>query len=86
MTFAVVSMGTVETVMPTAAMAVRVSALQQDLDLVQDQEWATYSPAPCSLPSFPTPIRFTLTIPSSRQQMHTHLSEPREARINNCKK
>jgi hypothetical protein len=35
---------------------------------------------------FPTRIRFTLTLPSSRQQMHTHLSEPREARLNNCKK
>ncbi len=77
--FVVVSMVTVEAHLPIVELVAKASV--HLLLQVLDQEWVTYSPTPCSIPSFPIGTPSTPMLRSSLLPMLTLLLVPREAPI-----
>jgi hypothetical protein len=80
--FVVVSMVTVEwalLIVPLVIAKASVHLLLLLLPQVLDQEWVTYSPTPCSIPSFPIGTPSTPMLRSSLLPMLTLLLVPREA-------
>jgi hypothetical protein len=81
--FVVVSMATVEAQMPIVELVAKASVhlllLLLLLPQVLDQEWVTYSPTPCSIPSFPIGTPSTPMLRSPLLPMLTLLLVPREA-------
>ncbi len=73
--FVVVSMVTVETQLPIVELVAKASVHL----LLLDQEWVTYSPTPCSIPSFPIGTPSTPMLRSSLLPMLTLPLVPREA-------
>ncbi len=81
--FVVVSTVTVEAHLPIVELVAKASVhlllLLLLLPQVLDQEWVTYSPTPCSIPSFPIGTPSTPMLRSSPLPMLTLLLVPRGA-------
>ncbi len=77
--FVVVSMVTVEAQLPIVKIAKASVHLLLLLPQVLGQEWVTYSPTPCSIPSFPIGTPSTPMLRSSLLPMLTLRLVPREA-------
>ncbi len=81
--FVVVSMATVEWALLIVPLVIAKASVHLLLLLrlpqVLDQEWVTYSPTPCSIPSFPIGTPSTPILRSSLLPMLTLLLVPREA-------
>jgi uncharacterized membrane protein YhaH (DUF805 family) len=81
--FVVVSMVTVEWALLIVPLVIAKASVHLLLLLllpqVLDQEWVTYSPTPCSIPSFPIGTPSTPMLRSSLLPMLTLLLVPREA-------
>ncbi len=88
--FVVVSMVTVEAQLPIVELVAKASVqlllLLLLLPQVLDQEWVTYSPIPCSIPSFPIGTPSTPMLRSSLLPMLTLRLVPREAPFKSDKK